>query len=286
MTADNTNIENLQKLLAFLKNNIINRPENAWFVDELRKYIFSSSSQISGMDKIEHYLGLDYKLDSSIAVIDYGFIKNETLRDVFNADCREMLRYRYGTRGHKIDFSEFCRYALMQVERLLNLYYSSKGSLDEIKAYIKRFNPRANLSNDKSLESINLAFKLWAFCSEFDVSGLRTILDRAREVRNLQSHGALAMEDENDFFFKHQQGLLKNGYPISPNTGWVNWNLLKETNQVLFNVYQTTVKNTPEHKRYVTIGWKKLLPFKEVLDALTFVCLRVKISLSQHISVH
>ena len=46
------------------------------------------------------------------------------------SDFREMMRYRYGTRSHKADFTEFCKYAHFQLEGLVN-YFMEAWSLDD-----------------------------------------------------------------------------------------------------------------------------------------------------------
>lgn len=274
--ADNTNKENLQKLLAFLKNSIINQPENAWFVDELRFIIGTPQGASTSNDKIEKYLGLDYRLDGAKTIIDYDFIEDEHIRNCFVSDCREMLRFRYGTRGHKIDFSEFCRYVIIQAERLLNIYYSSKGSFEEIKEYIKKYNERAKFSNEiKTLEAISFAVKLWAFASEFNLAKIRQTLDKVREVRNLQSHGDVTQTEENEFFFRHRQSLIDGGYPLKEN-GEVNWYKLSSLDQIKQNVYNNVIKKSAEHQRYINLIWKRSLPFNDVVDALETLATLIK----------
>lgn len=84
--------------------------------------------QESKVDEIEKYLGLDYKLDDVLPEntvyrnIDYSFIKNSAVRDCLICDFREMMRYRCGTRSHKADFDEFCKYAHFQLEGLANYF--------------------------------------------------------------------------------------------------------------------------------------------------------------------
>ena len=285
MMPDNTNKENLRKLLAFLREHIINKPENAWFVDELRKSIGESKHQITGLENVEKYLGLDYSLDDVKTIIDYDFIENDYIRNCFQSDCREMLRYRYGTRGHKINFGEFCRYALIQVERLLNVYYTKRGPFIEVRNHISSLNHDSkgkpfDLSKCNQIESIAFAAKLKAFVTEFNLSQLGTIFDRVREVRNLLSHGDIAQQDEEAFFYREYQNLLSYKFPMLPN-GWVNWNLLNQ-NIVLKNIYTTQLKNTPNHKRYILIAWKRTLPFTEVIDALDMMATFIKSLLVNH----
>lgn len=132
-------MDNLRKLLNFLNSEIIHKPENRWFVDELRKSlpkeaVSEPTVHNSSITKIEKYLALDYNLDESKTTLDYSSIKDDYLRECFEADCREMLRYRFGLRSHRIDFGEFCRFAQIQAERLLNVYYQTKGSISQIRS--------------------------------------------------------------------------------------------------------------------------------------------------------
>lgn len=88
------------------------------------------------VEKIANYLGLDYKLDTispsetMYHELDYSFIKDSAVRDTLVSDFREMMRYRYGTRTHKADFMEFCKYAHFQLEGLIN-YFMETWSLDD-----------------------------------------------------------------------------------------------------------------------------------------------------------
>ena len=78
------------------------------------------------VDKIEQYLGLDYKLDTvtpdgtKYKNLDYSFVTDEALREQLESDFREMMRYRFGCRSHEANFDEFCRFAHLQLESLVN----------------------------------------------------------------------------------------------------------------------------------------------------------------------
>ena len=267
----------------FLNAEIIHKPENRWFVDELRKSLPRDSSEDNGtgslkIAKIEKYLALDYKLDESKNVLDYSSIKDEYLRECFEADCREMLRFRFGLRGHRIDFGEFCRFAQIQAERLFNVYYQSKGSLPQICSYIKRFNTTANgLENCKTLESINYSVKLRAYSIEYSLSPLYNILNKVRKVRNTHSHGSAQSEDEK-FFQTHYTMLLQAGYPLRSDCS-VDWSSLNK-DELKNDIYTHTIKDTPEHKRYIDLCWQRRQPFDEVIMALEVLILHV----SNHIN--
>ena len=81
---------------------------------------------------IETCLGIDFKLDS-LKTINYDFIKDDLIRDKINAYYREMLRYQFGTRNHKICFAEFCRLAIIQIEIMLNYFYTDNNHPEIVK---------------------------------------------------------------------------------------------------------------------------------------------------------
>lgn len=276
----NSNKENLRKLLAFLNEEIIHKPENIWFVDELYGLIQnirkpSASPDSNTISKIEKYLALDYQLDKTNLALDYSFVKDEYLRRCFEADCREMLRYRFGLRGHSENFAEFCRFGFMQIERIINAYYTLKGdTMAERVTYIKKFNERYVITkddkgNDKvpnSVESINFSVKLWAFENEYSIDGnIKNTIDMMSHVRNNYSHGSANNIDE-DFFQEHYGKLVRLGYPLNSKL-LVDWIELKK-DSAKYHVYNSTIKTTPEHKRYIELCWQKSLPYGDVLSAI------------------
>lgn len=279
------NKENLKKLLNFLNAEIIHKPENLWFVDELRKSLpkeIVSKSVVPNpsVTKIEKYLALDYNLDETKTVLDYSSIKNDYLRECFEADCREMLRFRFGLRGHRIDFGEFCRFAQIQAERLLNVYYLTKGSISQIRSYIKQFNPTAkglDEDNCKTLDNISYSVKLWAYSAEHSLKPLHNTLDNVRKVRNTHSHGSVQSADE-IFFKKHYAMLLDAGYSLKSDCR-VDWSTLYK-DELKKDIYVNTIKNTIEHKHYIDLCWQRQQPFDEVIMALENLILHV----SNHIN--
>ena len=122
------NKKELDRIVAFVKA-VKELPGNEEFIANLREVLEMNYSvaqmplKSEKIDAIEKYLGLDYSLDDSITIVDYSFVIDHRVRAQLESDCREMMRYRYGTRGHKIDFMEFCRYVQLQAEMLLNYYY-------------------------------------------------------------------------------------------------------------------------------------------------------------------
>ena len=128
--------------------------QNAEFKLEMQKLfgntvsVSSSNSNEERITNIEKYLGLDYFVDNMPSLIDYSFIKEPDVRAQLISDNREMLRFRYGTRFHTVKFDEFCRYAQLQAEMLINCYYYKiDENIEKIIEHIKKFNSTGNVGN-------------------------------------------------------------------------------------------------------------------------------------------
>ncbi|MCH5325671.1 MAG: hypothetical protein J1E29_00535 [Duncaniella sp.] len=272
--------EHLEKLLKFLNDEIIHDPANAWFVDKLYKLLPQKEippTSNPDIKNIEKYLALDYKIDTLKTHIDYSFIKDNYLRDCFEADWREMLRYRFGTRGHNICFPEFCRYVLIQAERALNVYYNTVFEKDfqKIKENITLHADWVYIPDKvNNVESISFAAKLDAFVKALNLKKeVKDVLDRVREVRNTTSHGSSIPDFNESFFQKHYKQLISQGYPLT-SFGLVDWAALKK-NEQLNNIYNNFMKQTPEHQLYIKLAWQRQCPFDEVMLALGELVKRV-----------
>lgn len=256
------NKEQLNKLLQFIKR-LIEEPGNEEFVHGLQELLSAHINQPADDSKladIEKYLGLDYKLDSAIPDIDYSFIKIDYARDQLISDYREMLRYRFGVRSHKIDFSEFCRYAMMQVEQLLNYYYLTKFStIEEIKDYINKHLTWINLDRLDSVKALSLSAKLAAFPNKLKK---KTVLDYAREVRNEQSHRS--SEKEIIEVQQYQEKLLQLGLPLTKE-GVVSGFKVKE-DATLRAKFESL--NKSEYWKYCYQLWRLREPFDDVIEAV------------------
>lgn len=257
------NKEQLNKLLLFIKQ-LVEEPGNEEFVNGLRNLLavpVHNSADNKKLSDIEKYLGLDYRLDSAIPDIDYSFIRNDYVKNQLVSDYREMLRYRYGVRAHKIDFSEFCRYAMLQVEQMLNYYYQNKfSSIEEIRIYINNRVRWANIEKVDSIKSLQLYFKLLAFLYK---EKIWKTLDCARKVRNEQSHRSADEElsEINEFRMKLQK--LK--FPLKKD-GEVSYNKIKK-DPLLLKSFED-IEDTPEYKKYCYQLWHLREPFDEVMEAI------------------
>lgn len=106
-----------------------------------------------------------------------------------------MLRFRYGTREHSVNFGEFARYANLQMEMLVNYYYTRVYENDP-EAIL-----RALQTYDPDIEYLSLYAKVNGLKGEFnwnyyDIKDLLRII----KVRNEESHrspGSLSIEIAN-----------------------------------------------------------------------------------------
>ena len=260
-------------------NNALNKiiqlcNQNAEFDKELRRrlHITSPANALSldnaRIEKIEKYLGLDYGVDSIKSTIDYSFVKMDDVRDQLISDYREMMRFRYGTRYHKIDFDEFCRYAHLQAEMLLNYYYDvmNHSNLEAIKRHIKEHNKDAYLDKAKNLGSIPYATKLWAFKEEFKIDYLLNItLQDIKDVRNKLSHRTTKIKEELDIK-RYQDELKMKGIALQ-NAGWVDNKALKE-NPAAKKTFENEIKYTQEYKQYNIMLWYSSEPFEKIINSI------------------
>lgn len=247
--------------------------QNKEFGTELRKRLGLSSSATSlyvdstPINNIEKYLGLDYRTDTRDSIVDYSYITIPDVKNLLESDNREMMRCRYGTRYHKIDFMEFCRYAHLQSEMLLNYYYDKRNNsnLTKIKEHLLYFFPNAKGVDDAtSLAAIPYFVKLTSFNKEFSELDIYNIFNNLRTIRNELSHRS---PEENEFEIQNYKSkLTKLGLPILP-SGWLSSKKIKE-DPILNNIFETKVKYTPEFKRYYTFLWSASLPYNEVIEKL------------------
>lgn len=265
------------KLKAAIDKIKILAQQNKEFDCELRKVfgrqetssaVGVSSNEVQRLIKIEKYLGLDYYVDSQQSTVDYSFITEPANRAQLISDNREMMRYRYGTRSHKIEFDEYCKYAQFQAELLLNIYYGKRNScFKDIINHIKKYNPTAKLDNIKQLSAISFSVKVYSFFQEnadneyYDSATWNNI----REVRNGVSHRS--PEKESFSILAYRQKLLDYKLPLS-HQGYVASSLL-EDKIALKGIYESIIKNSNEYKMYKFLIWYNEQPYDEINEALS-----------------
>ena len=265
--------------------------QNAEFDTELRKVlqIKPSASSVNTIDDsrlkhIESYLGLDYDyLGERQSLIDYSFVQEAEIRAQLISDNREMMRHRYGTRFHAISFVEYCRYAHLQAEMLLNYFYDKKNNnLDDVKKHILKYNPDAErfISDAKTLGAISYNSKLWAFCNEFSIDReIQDCLNNIREVRNQSSHRSPGGEEQT--MEESRKKLINMNIPLHPKDGYVQIAKLKK-DAIVFNLFNNMVKNADWYKEYIVLIWMaKKERYDDIIEALVSICsiLRTNIQL-------
>ena len=249
--------------------------QNPEFDAELRKRLDITSSAKSVYDeeriaRIEKYLGLDFYVDTKTSNVDYSFIKLPDVKAQLISDNREMMRFRYGTRYHEIDFAEFCRYAHFQIEMLLNYYYdiANKSDLNSIKEQIKYYNPKAKgLDDAKSIGSISYNVKLWAFNKEHKINwNLCEMCENLRKVRNELSHRSVS-EDKTSID-SYQKHLKEQGFPLNKKGDVsLNWKD-KEADKELWELYDNQIKDSEDYKHYKYLIWYYRTPFDDIVNGL------------------
>lgn len=256
--------DNLERALAKI---VLLTQQNAEFGNELRKRLGMLSAPMSGiyngeerLNNIEKYLGLDFAVDSKQSTVDYSFVKLHDVKEQLVSDNREMMRFRYGTRYHEIDFCEYCRYAQLQSEMLLNYYYDQKNGsfLPDIVTHIRTYNPGIQIKEGiQSLAAISYQGKMWAFVNEARLGG--HIWDKIRMARNELSHRSVPQMELDLISYQSQ---LKNKGFLFYETGRLNRQHLKQ-NPTLKSLFDT-ISKTEEYKNYDYLLWRLQLPFDDV----------------------
>ena len=197
----------LTKLLAFVKD-LYDNPDNKEFAAGIQSIVISdkdfmeryreatATGDPGALHKIESYLSLDFKIDSEL-LEDYSFITDEGVKRQLLSDYREMLRYQFGTRSHKVDFLEFCRYAHLQTEMLINYYLETvfKGDFTAMVNAMREAYPDFKVSDQASSASdIYLKSRLYFIGGVLDLPKKDvTAFIHVYEVRNRQSHRSLRL---------------------------------------------------------------------------------------------
>lgn len=266
--------ENLKQLLQFLSE-LITLPDNDWFREELKKLVSSNdilvSSQIdknleTKINLIQKYLAIDLN-----KIIDYSAFEESSEAQLFR-DCLEMGRFEAGTANHKIDFGEFCRYAHLQAEEMINYFFNklSNSNINEIDQLIK--DKVANYRPTRiptEVHHINYTYKLLAFKS---ISYLNKksvdILWFLNEFRNEQSHrNSLSTKSEDKDLILYKEAGFDNSQIDFANLSDFQKKILNQGKYIIrkrkeefFTIYETledlkmqVVNNLVENKQQQNI---------------------------------
>ena len=184
--------ESLEKLLVLI-DEIFKEEENLWFKESLENIFFKKddlhNSEIKlKLRSIEKYLKID-----GVEIIDYSEIENKSVKTQLFRDSVEMSKYRLGKINDTINFDEYCRYAHMQAEELINYYYIEKfyGNLVYVQEFILKNFPIYKINNNlKSLNQISYFSKLSAFIKAYELEKgpLKATIEFLSNLRNELSH--------------------------------------------------------------------------------------------------
>ena len=259
----------LTQLLDFVKV-LYAHPDNKEFAAGIQEMVLtdedfwkrhgSSASLVSdGIDadirRIKEYLSLDFGIDQE-ELEDYAFVSDKNVRLQLLTDYREMLRFQFGTRSHRVDFLEFCRYAHLQVEMLVNYYFETAFNgnfgmmIDAMKEQYANFKVAEKASN---ISEVFFKSKLFYLMNIFgwarnDISVYLNVY----EVRNRQSHRSLR---SNKDLIKEVGKLLKNP-SFRRSDGLVDYSIA------------TASIGSEKMNEYWFQVWFDRLPFKEVTSSL------------------
>lgn len=230
------------------------------------------------IDQIEKYLGLDYSVDAQNSVIDYSYIKDEKVKNQLISDNREMMRFRYGTRYHEIDFDEFCRFAHLQAEMLLNYYYDTtcNSNLDLIKERIKEYNKEAKgVDKANTILAISFPVKIWAFNEEYKKTfneeykknGIDVdLFNHLRKVRNGVSHRSTEIEQQVRIS-DYRKILIDLGFKLQEDgLPQLNWN--DKGSDIELKEQYNILKKTHEFKQYKFNVWYNVKSYDQIIEGL------------------
>lgn len=180
--------DSLEKLLVLIDEICIEK-ENLWFKEKITERFSISKMDLSNkIVKIEKYLKID-----GLEIIDYSEIENKTVRNQLSRDSVEMSKYRLGKINDTISFDEYCRYAHMQAEELINYFYTEKfyGNLDYVQEFISKYFTIYKVNTSIcSLNQISYYSKLSAFVKGYDLEkgSFKSIIEFLSNLRNELSH--------------------------------------------------------------------------------------------------
>jgi len=210
-----------------------------------------------------HIQTIDYNIDEMATQIDYSFVKDDVLRLKLESDWREMLRYRCGVRKHNPDFLEFCRYANLQAEGIINYYCYKKY---ETESKLKRacgIDEEKNVTYSKKLSLLKV----------FVPYNIRNFLyERLYQARNIQSHRSVEIGKEHSWIQEQIRGSGLPVYRVGENL-FVNRYKCTISERLMYeekyNVFLENLKEAGiDYLTYEVKIWAMSCPYNEVEDSL------------------
>lgn len=214
--------ENLDRLLALLPH-LLKAEGNEWFRAAVKKIVRESEGEtVVAKDTLHSYseVGDHYLIINPNAwLIDYDDIPDEKVRTQLKVDCFEMARNRLGrgNHAHTPDFDEFCRYAHLQVEELVNYYYHKKfrNVIADMIKDVTTYNQGAigKIETVKGLNQIGILYKIWALNDKLGLGGdSKNIMTQLCYLRNDLSHrSSMTIKQDERIFedFERKNGPIR-----------------------------------------------------------------------------
>lgn len=187
--------DRLERFLLLI-DEIASLPGNEWFKLKLEERFPKAQhpvSQIQVGDFTAIREGIKYVALAEVPVIDYSGVLSKPVQNQLIRDCVEMGRYKLGkTDSAEENFGEFCRYAHLQAEELLNYFYFTKFSnvIPDILVFIQEnSNYTIPRNTPRALEHLPYTTKLFAYKKKFRLDALITSdLLFLNDIRNELSH--------------------------------------------------------------------------------------------------
>lgn len=207
------NKDDLRQLLAFI-DTLTKQPGNEGFIAGLRALVYNGKTpERKDLEEIKAILKI-----RGTQSIDYSFVDHELTR---NQLIMDNIRMEDSLLDNSLSIEdkwyEFCSYAHLQVENLLNLYFNKFfGTPEKALSYINENSKQEfRLNNNyKSIENIPISSKIYAFCNEnlpytpnlidYTLSNIKLV----REVRNEYFHRSTITNEDS-------KSALKNAYTKS-----------------------------------------------------------------------
>ncbi|MCS5488888.1 hypothetical protein [Algoriphagus limi] len=251
-----------KKLTALLNliSELSELPENEWFKNQLIKQFSTHSENVSeNHSSYSNPINLDQKVNlirKYLAIdlqnlIDYSGFEEPSKEQLFR-DCLEMCRFEKGTPNHKKDFGEFCRYAHLQAEEMINFFFikASGSKISLLDKYLKE-----NLSNynpsktPKSIFHINYSYKLQALKGLLQIS--KRYIDHLfflNDFRNELSHrNSLSKQDDDKTLIEYQKLGFNDSFPDIRNLNGYEKGILNKGNFII------SKRKEEFHKVYETL---------------------------------
>lgn len=263
-------------------------PGNEWLLHELQRR-FGNNSSNPDIQRIEKYLALDYTIDSISECIDYSFVADDVLRMKLESDWREMLRYRCNVRKHEPDFMEFCRYANLQAEGIINYYCSCKyPTEDELRAACNEKEPYTayELKENDKISYLN-KLRLLQHTEVIRNSDTDILYNKIYAVRNLQSHRVGTTLSD---YLEQTRPLLtelikKLNLPTSKEDDTLinTWLISNPETKAAYKQFNQQLKVYKiDYNRYKALIWCKKTPYKEVEQTIEKLVSCIKNKLLYH----